>query len=667
MSYCHARSRPGSSAAHPAQGAWPGVGVYGELIDSYQGGSGGGQSTTSSLGAHTNQGATSAETFVVSVDFDAGGIPDALHISPYLSPGAPTADGSSQYRIVGLDTAGAVLFDLQLGELQASDSFNGDEPPVFLSARVPYSATLAALEVRDGTLVLDSETASSAGPQLTVVSPTVGETVSGATSIEFTATDADSDVLYSWVEYSYDGGVTWESVYVGSTDQALINLHPNATRVSSNAFMRFSVSDGFNVTTSEVGPFSVLDRGPEIAISEPVDPAPISDLSALLLEAFAYDGDDGFISSAIFWSSSIDGPLGTGAELLLDSGVLAVGTHTITATVTDSAGTTVSDTFTITVFETDDVLTGSSPQAGDDQITVMAGETVQVDVLENDIDDDGDIDETSLTIIEAPTLGTAAVVNDGQGPEVEYVAGATGGSDSLRYRICDETGLCDFATVTITVIAEADCTILGTNQNDVLVGTEGDDIICGLRGADIIDGKGGNDILIGGRGADTISGGGGDDILLGRRGADTLDGGNGSDILRGGRGSDVLVGGAGADELHGGRHDDQLFGGDGADTLFGGKGSDELRGQKGADTLWGRLGDDLLVGGNGKDDLHGGPGADELRGGQGKDTLRGGRGPDLLKGGNGDDILKGGKGNDTGDGGSGIDHCQRIETQTNCE
>lgn len=75
-----------------------------------------------------------------------------------------------------------------------------------------------------------------------------------------------------------------------------------------------------------------------------------------------------------------------------------------------------------------------------------------------------------------------------------------------------------------------DCTIRGTEGDDVLVGTPGADVICGY---------GGNDVLRGLRGADRLLGGDGDDTLFGHRGGDTLLGGAGDDIARGGRGQDA--------------------------------------------------------------------------------------------------------------------------------
>lgn len=159
----------------------------------------------------------------------------------------------------------------------------------------------------------------------------------------------------------------------------------------------------------------------------------------------------------------------------------------------------------------------------------------------------------------------------------------------------------------------ANCTIFGTENDDVLEGTGGRDVLCGFGGDDVVVGNGGNDVILGHEGDDLLRGGGGDDVLRGGPGKDTLRGGGGNDVLRGGRGHDTLVGGEGNETLRGGR---------GNDTLRGGPGNDTLRGQQGHDILRGGGGNDVLRGGRGNDLLNGGRGVDECRGGGGRNQTR---------------------------------------------
>jgi Ca2+-binding RTX toxin-like protein len=83
--------------------------------------------------------------------------------------------------------------------------------------------------------------------------------------------------------------------------------------------------------------------------------------------------------------------------------------------------------------------------------------------------------------------------------------------------------------------------IIGTNADNVLVGSANSDIITGANGNDQIDGGAGNDTIDGGNGNDTILGGAGSDVILGGNGNDTLDGGAGGDLVSGGNGNDLLI------------------------------------------------------------------------------------------------------------------------------
>jgi hypothetical protein len=74
---------------------------------------------------------------------------------------------------------------------------------------------------------------------------------------------------------------------------------------------------------------------PTVSIETPVAGATLSQGTPVIFSGVAADVDDGNLTARIVWSSSIDGHIGTGGLLHKD---LSAGTHTITATVTDSDG-----------------------------------------------------------------------------------------------------------------------------------------------------------------------------------------------------------------------------------------------------------------------------------------------------------------------------------------
>jgi len=348
------------------------------------------------------------------------------------------------------------------------------------------------------------------------------------------------------------------------------------------------------------------------------DTADVGVDSTVLLDVLGNDVDiDGTLDSSSLRIVT-NGSLGTasivGSQLQYVAGD-EPGLDAVIYEICDTDGKCSQGTVDITVS-----FSGVAPIAADDHQTVFLGSgAVLIDVLANDQDSDGDLDPESLIIVTPPQVGTASV---DQIEQAILYSPANGEIDELVYEICDQTGLCSQATVTIEIITLGDCTIVGTSGDDILTGTDSDDIICGLAGNDTINGLGGDDRIFGGPGSDTIRGNGGNDYLVGGRGADKLIGGSGSDVLRGRRGNDILRGGSGSDLLRGGRGKDRLFGGAGQDTLFGGAGKDYLNGGTGNDFLAGRRGNDTLYGSNGRDTLKGGRGTDTADGGGGYDTCR---------------------------------------------
>lgn len=157
-------------------------------------------------------------------------------------------------------------------------------------------------------------------------------------------------------------------------------------------------------------------------------------------------------------------------------------------------------------------------------------------------------------------------------------------------------------------VAATECSISGSPEDDVIVGTSGNDVICGLEGNDQLDGEGGDDLMIGGAGDDHLDGGEGSDVVTYEAAVEGVEAdlgsgsslGEGTDVLTaiegliGSANEDVLTGSPDANLLSGLGGTDLLFGGGGVDTLLGGEGDDYLAGAAGS----------LLDGGDGSDACH---------------------------------------------------------------
>ncbi|NGF75955.1 tandem-95 repeat protein [Fluviicola sp. SGL-29] len=125
------------------------------------------------------------------------------------------------------------------------------------------------------------------------------------------------------------------------------------------------------------------------------------------------------------------------------------GTDTLVYSICDTGMPVLCDTavVVITVNSVND-----APAANDDTATTDEDAPVVIDVPSNDTDVDGNLDETSVTVVTPPTNGTATV--DPVTGEITYTPNPDfHGTDTLVYSICD-TGmpvLCDTAVVVITV------------------------------------------------------------------------------------------------------------------------------------------------------------------------------------------------------------------------
>ena len=91
------------------------------------------------------------------------------------------------------------------------------------------------------------------------------------------------------------------------------------------------------------------------------------------------------------------------------------------------------------------------PNAVDDSVTTSYETAIVIDVLANDTDPDGMLDPSTVIVTIGPTNGAISDIDPATG-KITYTPN-TGyyGTDTFEYRVCDNNGLCDTATVTITI------------------------------------------------------------------------------------------------------------------------------------------------------------------------------------------------------------------------
>ncbi|NJN90641.1 MAG: cadherin-like domain-containing protein [Leptolyngbyaceae cyanobacterium SL_5_14] len=180
----------------------------------------------------------------------------------------------------------------------------------------------------------------------------------------------------------------------------------------------------------------------------------------------------------------------------------------------------------------DDLLVNRNPVAVNDSATVASYQSVNINVLTNDTDLDGD--PLTLSVLNSPSNGTAIANSNGTPTNLtdDFITYTPTpgycGPDSFTYQIEDGKGGTAIATVNVTVTG-ANLTGTPENDNDIsnpaLVGTHCVDTIDGKAGSDRITGKPGNDTLTGGGGQDQFiySRGDGRDLITDFGGVGRLD------------------------------------------------------------------------------------------------------------------------------------------------
>ncbi|MGH9750317.1 MAG: Kelch repeat-containing protein, partial [Candidatus Polarisedimenticolia bacterium] len=166
--------------------------------------------------------------------------------------------------------------------------------------------------------------------------------------IRWAATDPDGDPLYYSVQYSPDNGLHYlalvaglmQPVYVGNPDEL-----PGGTQV----LLRVTATDGVNTAETEMGPFRLPRKGPEVIIESPEMSPPPDDSVPVFAECrdpfLAGSGmspDDGVLPGDMLeWFSDLQGSLGTGYAP--PNPCLRAGEHVITLVGTDKAGERATD------------------------------------------------------------------------------------------------------------------------------------------------------------------------------------------------------------------------------------------------------------------------------------------------------------------------------------
>jgi len=185
-----------------------------------------------------------------------------------------------------------------------------------------------------------------------------------------------------------------------------------------------------------LGATPAADLAPAVLTTRPTNGSVVPPAVPVTLTASASDAEDGDLSAAVVWTSSLAGPLGAGSAVTVPG--LEAGMHTISARATDSAGHTATETITLFV-GTPPTLAILSPADG---AAIAPGATVTLRASAADRED-GDLGAAVTWSSDRDgALGTGTML---------VAPGLSAGSHAITAAVTDTSGIETRASIRISV------------------------------------------------------------------------------------------------------------------------------------------------------------------------------------------------------------------------
>ncbi len=270
-----------------------------------------------------------------------------------------------------------------------------------------------------------------APPRVAITAPATGTTVAEGTRVEFAATATDVE------DGDLSATVVWSSDLQGALGTGAA-LDVTLTVVGTH-HIRAQVTDQSSQTRTAEAVVTVTLAPPALTVTAPANG--FSTAGAIACTATAQDVRDGSLTSAIRWTSSLDGSLGVGGAVTAPRPSL--GRHTITAQVTDSSGLTATTAVTVVVGDLPPTVTILAPANG---TSVRAGDPLTLSARALD-PAEGDVSTRVVWSSNVQgTLGTGGTLT---------TSALARGTHVLTARATDTRGLSGTAQVRVTITGTA--------------------------------------------------------------------------------------------------------------------------------------------------------------------------------------------------------------------
>lgn len=209
----------------------------------------------------------------------------------------------------------------------------------------------------------------------------------GANSVDLGAPGVN--ILSTYQDgYAYSGGTSMACPHVTGVVALVQGQHPTWTAAQVKQQILSTVRpvaslSGITVTGGVLNAFAAVGGGPPVntaptvTITSPSNGATFNVGTSITFTGSATDTQDGNLTGSLSWDSSLQGSIGSGGSFTRSD--LTVGTHLITASVTDSGGLPGSATVTINVVDP-----GPQPPAAPSNIDAARAGTGQALVTWSD-------------------------------------------------------------------------------------------------------------------------------------------------------------------------------------------------------------------------------------------------------------------------------------------
>lgn len=210
-----------------------------------------------------------------------------------------------------------------------------------------HTLTLTATDSMGATgaasITVSVNTPNNRPPTVTITAPANNTTLFGGTSLTFTGSGSDPE----------DGTLSGLSLaWTSNRDGALgtgASLTTTTLTTGDHTITLVGTDSGGNTGTSSIAVHVLApNQPPSVTITAPANNTQVTAGTSVTFSALANDPEDGTLSgSAVRWTSSLDGTLGSGTSFTTSG--LTSGTHTISVTATDSGGRSASASISLTV------------------------------------------------------------------------------------------------------------------------------------------------------------------------------------------------------------------------------------------------------------------------------------------------------------------------------